>query len=93
MTRTIAIGAMPRVTGRESVRAFFKQFFSYGLFTKLEHEMGAVWEHPDALIYEATAVYTKPDGSLLRVPYVNVVRHRDGLFGDYRVYIDTKPLG
>jgi ketosteroid isomerase-like protein len=89
---TFQIGAMPPVAGRESIRAFFKQFFSYGLFTKLEHEMRTVWELPDALVYEAVAIYTRPDGSTLRSPYVNVVRHRDGLFGDYRVYIDTKPL-
>ena len=86
------IGAMPRVAGRASVRAFFGQFFSSGLFTKIEHEMRHVWNLPDALIYEADVTYTRPDGSTLRVPYTNVVRYRDGLFSDYRVYIDTMPL-
>lgn len=86
------IGGMPTVTGRDAVRGFFGQFFATGLFTKIEHDMKQVWDLPDALIYEADVIYTRPDGSTLRVPYTNVVRYRDGLFSDYRVYVDTKPL-
>lgn len=88
----VQIGAFPRVQGRTAVQGFFGQFFAMGLFTRLEHELASVWDLPDVLIYEATAIYTKPDGKVLRVPYTNVVRYRDGLFADYRVYIDTKPL-
>lgn len=86
------IGAMPQVTGREAIRGFFEQFFSMGLFARLDHELIEVWDLEDALIYSAVAVYTRADGSTLRVPYTNTVKYEDGLFGDYRVYIDTAPL-
>jgi hypothetical protein len=88
---SVQIGAQPRVTGREAVGAFFKTFFSYGLFKKLEHEMVEVWDLPD-LIYQAVAIYTLPDDTVLRIPYVNVVKYKEGLFFDYKVFIDTKPL-
>jgi len=86
------IASMPRVTGRENIRAFFKQFFSMGLFTKLEHEMLEVWDMDEVLIYSAVAIYTRKDGSQLRSPYTNTVKFRDGQFWDYRVYIDTHAL-
>lgn len=86
------IGAMPPVNGRENIRGFFKHFFSMGLFVTLTHEMIEVWDLEDVLIYSATATYTRQDGSQLRLPYTNTVKYRDGLFWDYRVFIDTKPL-
>ncbi len=89
---TFQIGAMPVVKGSQNIAAFFKQFFSYGLFTKLDHEMIEVWDLEDVLIYNATAIYTKPDGSILKVPYTNIVKYKDNLFWDYRVFIDTAPL-
>lgn len=88
----VQIGAIPQVTGRENVRSFFAGFFASGLFVRLEHEMLEVWDLDDVLIYSAVAIYTREDGSVLRVPYTNTVKYRDGLFYDYRVFIDTKPL-
>ncbi|HEU4411920.1 MAG TPA: nuclear transport factor 2 family protein [Polyangiaceae bacterium] len=89
---TVQIGSRPAVTGRENIRGFFAGFFAGGAFTKLEHEMIEVWDAPDALVYNATAIYTLADGGQVRVPYVNVVKYRDGLFFDYRVFIDPSPL-
>jgi hypothetical protein len=86
------IGAQPPVTGRENIRQFFKGFFGMGLFSRLEHAMGAVWDLDDALIYTATAVFSQSNGGTLAIPYTNIVRYRDDLFADYRVFIDTKPL-
>ncbi len=73
---SVQIGAQPRVTGREAVGAFFETFFSYGLFEKLEHEMLEVWDLPETLVYHAVAIYTLPDASVLRVPYVNIVKYK-----------------
>ncbi|HEU4535043.1 MAG TPA: nuclear transport factor 2 family protein [Polyangiaceae bacterium] len=89
---SVQIGSSPAVTGRENIRAFFAGFFASGAFTKLEHEMIEVWDAPDALLYNATAIYTLADGSQVRVPYVNVVKYREGLFFDYRVFLDPSPL-
>ncbi len=89
---TVQIGSNPAVTGRENIRGFFAGFFASGAFTKLEHEMIEVWDLPESLVYNATAIYTLTDGSQVRIPYVNVVKYREGLFFDYRVFIDTSPL-
>lgn len=86
------IGAMPRVSGRENIRAFFKQLFSMGVFTKVEHELTEVWDLDEVLIYSAVAIYTRKDGSRLRCPYTNTVKFLDGRFWDYRVYMDTGAL-
>jgi hypothetical protein len=88
----IQIGAMPEVQGNSNIAQFFRQFFSYGLFKKLEHEMIEVWDLENVLIYNATAIYTKPNGTVLKVPYTNIVKYKDELFWDYRVFIDTAPL-
>lgn len=88
----LQIASFPQVVGNQNITAFFKQFFSYGLFSKLEHEMIEVWDMEDVLIYNATAIYTKPDGSILKIPYTNIVKYKDRLFWDYKVFIDTAPL-
>jgi hypothetical protein len=86
------IGAQPLVKGRENIRQFFGHFFSMPLFTRLDHEMSEVWDLEDVLIYSAEAIYTRANGEILKVPYTNIVKYKDGLFFDYHVYIDTKPL-
>lgn len=86
------IASFPQVVGSQNIAAFFKQFFSYGLFSKLEHDMIEVWDLDDVLIYNAIAIYTRPDGSILKTPYTNIVKYKDGLFSDYKVFIDTAPL-
>jgi hypothetical protein len=86
------IASFPQVEGNQNIAGFFNQFFSYGMFTKLEHEMLEVWDLDDVLIYSALAVYTRPDGSILKTPYTNIVKYKDGLFWDYKVFIDTAPL-
>lgn len=60
--------------------------------TTLEHEMLEVFDLDNELTYDAQAIYTLPGGGQLRVPYVNIVKYRDDLFADYRVFIDTHPL-
>jgi hypothetical protein len=87
---SVQIASNPKVTGRENVRGFFNQFFGLKLFKKLEHQMVEVWELPDATIYNAVATYTLPDDSKVSYPYVNVVKYKDGLFYDYKVFIDAK---
>lgn len=88
---SVRIASNRPAVGRDAVRGFFSHFFSLGLFDKLEHEMHEVWNLEDALIYRADALYTRGDG-MIALPYVNVVKYRDGLLDDYRVFIDTKPL-
>jgi SnoaL-like domain len=89
---SVQIASNPRVTGRENVRQFFGGFFGLKLFKKLEHKMIEVWELPDATIYNATATYTLQDNSQVSLPYVNVVKCKDGLFFDYKVFIDASAL-
>ena len=89
---SVQLGAFPRVSGRENVKAFFARFLGNPMLESLKHEMIEVWEMPDASIYTAIAIYDLADGSQLRVPYTNIVRYRDDLFHDYRVFVDTAPL-
>lgn len=86
------IASLPQVIGNQNIAGFFNQFFSYGLFTKLNHEMIEVWDLEDVLIYNANAIYTKSDGSILTIPYTNIIKYKDNLFWDYKVFIDTSPL-
>jgi hypothetical protein len=87
---SVQIASNPKVTGRDSIRGFFGHFFGLKLFKKLTHQMIEVWELPDATIYNAIATYTLPDDSVVSYPYVNIVKYRDGLFFDYKVFIDAK---
>ena len=83
-------GSTPAVTGKAQVVQAVAGFF--GSVQGLQHRVTKVWQEPDAVICEGEVAYTRRDGRAIVAPFLNVLRVREGLVRDYRVYVDASAL-
>lgn len=87
---TFRFGNQPAVTGRDAAREAVAGFFdSIG---GLSHHLAEFWEVADGIICHGTVTYTRKDGSTLAVPFANILKFRDSLISDYRIFADTSEL-
>jgi ketosteroid isomerase-like protein len=56
------------------------------------HEVTHVWGDSDSAVCEGWCTYTRHDGSTITLPFVDVLRFRDGLAHQYCIYMDVTPL-
>ena len=80
----------PTVKGREEIRKAVSQFFS--AIKGLKHEIRDVWELDNAAICEGEVTYTRHDGSKLSFPFADILRMKNELISDYRIYMDISSL-
>lgn len=80
----------PAVTNRENIHKAVSQFFS--AVNGVRHEIKTAWELDNAVICEGQVTYTRHDASKASFPFVNILRMKNELIADYRVYIDNSPL-
>jgi uncharacterized protein (TIGR02246 family) len=84
-------GSGDPVAGRGAVRDHVAGFFA--AFDAIEHRVAEVWRpEPEVAVMEGRVRYRRHDGAELEVPFVNVLRLRDGAVRDYRIYVDPSPL-
>jgi len=84
------LGNLPPACGAAEIRQAFTGFASS--LTHLQHEIVDIWITKDAWIVEQRVTYGDPWHRLHILPCTNVMRHRDGLITDYRVFVDVSPL-
>jgi ketosteroid isomerase-like protein len=58
----------------------------------IRHEITSIWSFDDVVIAELDVDYERLDGRKVTLPRCNVVRVRNGLASDYRVYLDIGPV-
>ena len=80
----------PAVTGRDGIEGAVEGFFVS--IRALSHRVLATWADTDSLVCQGEVTYTRHDGSVLTLPFANVLRLREGLIREYQVYIDLTPL-
>jgi ketosteroid isomerase-like protein len=78
------------VTGRDAVRELLHGFLHS--IQGLRHEVAAYWEIEDTVFFHGFVSYTRHDASVLRVPFANLFRLRDGLIREYLIFIDGSEL-
>ncbi|HEX8986401.1 MAG TPA: nuclear transport factor 2 family protein [Rhodocyclaceae bacterium] len=83
-------GNLPAVEGREAIAAMVGGFFAS--IAGLEHVLEESWQSGEATICCGSVTYARLDGSLLTVPFANVMRRRDGAAFDYRIFGDMSAL-
>lgn len=83
-------GNLPPVAGREAIGQFVGGFF--GSIKSLRHEVEATWRCGDELICRGTVTYARIDGRELSVPFANILHMKNGLAGDYRIFVDASGL-
>lgn len=83
-------GNLPAVAGRAAIRATVAEFFA-GI-AACRHQLHAVWSPPGHAIVQGEVAYTRLDGGVVTVPFVNVLGLDGGLVRDYLIYVDATPL-
>lgn len=83
-------GNSPGVKGRVAIGEYVRQFFA-GI-AGIGHELLDIWECDGVLLVRQTVTYTRHDQTRVALPGMNVMRTRDGLIHDYRIYMDVNPL-
>lgn len=87
---TFQFGNAPPITGRESIREVVAQFFS-GI-ERLEHRIVDTWALQEVVICKGEVTYTRHDGSLLAVPFANILKLSNNHIHEYFVYVDISQL-
>ncbi|WP_430460360.1 nuclear transport factor 2 family protein [Thalassolituus sp. LLYu03] len=83
-------GNQPAVSGRADVQAYVTGFFSS--VQALSHRIDQRWHTGDAVICHGAVTYTRHDGSLLTVPFCNVLNLAGDLVREYLIFADTSAL-
>ena len=87
---TMRFGNADPIHGRDAVHDAWAGFCE-GV-DGVSHEGLRRWESEEGIVAEATATYTRKDGSTVTVPVVTIYREGDGGIDDYRIFIDLAPL-
>ena len=87
---TVVVGNGPKVMGRQQIRAGIGGF--WGKIGGLRHRFFNVIESGDFTVLEAHIDYTRKDGRVVTVPCTTVLKRRDSLISETRIYIDLAPV-
>lgn len=84
------LGNSPSITGTTAILAAVSGFFA--AITSSRHELLGTWRGTMTAVCEGEVTYTRHDGSVLRVPFVNVFDLCGERIAAYRLYIDNSAL-
>jgi ketosteroid isomerase-like protein len=87
---TFRFGNNPAVAGRDAIEAAVGDFFE--AIKRVSHDLENQWSLPDAAICTGLVTYTRHDGSILQVPFANVMKLRPGGIHDYLICVDNSAL-
>lgn len=83
-------GNAPAVQGHAAIGAAVDGFFAS--IRDSSHRVVRTWDGADSRACQGEVTYTRHDGRVLTLPFVNVFALRDGLITEYLIYIDIAPL-
>jgi ketosteroid isomerase-like protein len=86
----LRFGNAPAVTGSAAIRTAAAGFF--GAIASSRHELFGTWRGTMTAVCEGEVTYTRHDGSVLCVPFVNVFDLCGERIACYRFYIDNSAL-
>ena len=83
-------GNQPAVTGVNAIEDYVAGFFES--IALLSHEIIASWDIPGGVVCHGHVSYTRHDGSILKVPFANILKLSPAGISDYRIFADTSQL-
>ena len=83
-------GNMPVVVGQPAIHGFVAGFFDS--IASLTHDVQDTWHVPDGVICHGQVTYTRKDGSVLTVPFANVLKMGSKQITEYLIFADTSKL-
>jgi len=78
------------VRGNNNVREYVAGFFSS--IMALKHDVHGIWEKDDVVTVQGEVTYTRKDGRLVTVPFVDLFKMNGVLIHEFLIYIDASPL-
>ncbi|MBC6999823.1 nuclear transport factor 2 family protein [Cytophaga sp. FL35] len=83
-------GNTPVVKGKKQIGEVFNSFFPQ--VSSISHQITDVFEFCNTLVHMGIVVYTRLDGSRLKVPFCDIFKVQNGLINEYYIYIDWSNL-
>jgi ketosteroid isomerase-like protein len=83
-------GNAPAIVGRPASQAAVAAFFA--AIASSRHRLLGTWNGAAGTVCEGEVTYTRHDGCVLRVPFVNVLELKGAKISSYRIYIDNSAL-
>jgi ketosteroid isomerase-like protein len=83
-------GNAPVIVGHDAIYAAVAAFFA--AIATSRHRLLDTWNGASTAVCEGEVTYTRHDGSVLSVPFVNVFDLRGDKIAAYRIYIDNSSL-
>ena len=83
-------GNMPEVTGIENIKKFVAGFFDS--IKSLSHEITNSWDIPGGAVYHGRVTYTRKNGSVLTIPFANILKTGPSGVTEYLIFADTSQL-
>ena len=83
-------GNLPPVEGKHEIEKAVNAFFES--IESLSHELFDVWETPDSNICHGQVSYTRKNGTVLTIPFANVLKGKDQNITEYLIFADTSKL-
>ncbi len=87
---TFQFGNAPAVRGRDAIAESVRGFFAS--IAAVEHSISEVWQPSGTLICHGHVTYTRHSGSVLSVPFANILSIDGGCVREYRIYADISAL-
>lgn len=83
-------GSYPSVHGRAAIFATVEAFWK--TIGGSSHHYVRHWVDGSHVALQATVTYTRKDGRVVEVPFVNVFELKNGLISRYLIHIDNAPV-
>lgn len=83
-------GNMPAVDGVDQIRDFVAGFFDS--IDSLTHEIKDSWAIPGGVVCHGLVSYTRHNGTVLSVPFANILMSNASGITDYQIFADTSQL-
>ena len=81
---------LPAAVGQDAIRQAVDGFLAS--IAGCRHDVSNVWALAGTVICEGRVTYTRLDGGVLSVPFVNVFGMAGPLIRDYSIYVDASAL-
>lgn len=83
-------GNAPPIVGVDAIREGVAGFFK--TIKASRHELLKIWNAPGSTVGEGQVTYTRLDGGVVSVPFVDVFELQGGKISVYKIFIDQTPV-
>ena len=83
-------GNMPPVEGKENIKISVNAFFES--IESISHQLIDIWDVPEGKVCHGNVSYTRKNGSVLTVPFSNILKGKERNITEYLIFADTSNL-